>query len=250
MGVLRRKFVETVLRYLTHFQKGRRWFRSDEKKNPEDKITAPKEHDSERSGATGEGIGVQSRVPRVMNHAFSSRRNELERSAVPRSDRQINNVICSLGSRPIRNSPKDFVGLAQKDESRSCTRTKTLRERTQVTFSPIYVSLSRSPGSVFSLRFLPTLFLVTVFHSPPLFYDNRSCQRQKKLSQPTIMFEQERGNEGWANGVQTTIQLSFVRSVNNFRLPFVRSVFVLTTLGQYFRVLIGGMDCLYVNRSG
>lgn len=46
-----------------------------------------------------------------MNHAFSSPRNELERSAVARPVRQINNVICSPGSRPIRSGPKDFVRM-------------------------------------------------------------------------------------------------------------------------------------------
>lgn len=53
-------------------------------------------------------IEVRSCVPRVMNHASSSPRSELERAAAVRPVREINNVICSLGSRPIHSGPKDF----------------------------------------------------------------------------------------------------------------------------------------------
>lgn len=78
------------------------------------------ERGKERKGKAGEGWWwrrgnrrrVQSRVPRVMNHAFSSPRNELERSAVARPVRQINNVICSPGSLdPFAAGPKDFARM-------------------------------------------------------------------------------------------------------------------------------------------
>lgn len=60
-----------------------------------------------REGGVETGIEVRSCVPRVMNHASSSPRSELERAAAVRPVREINNVICSLGSRPIRSGPKD-----------------------------------------------------------------------------------------------------------------------------------------------
>lgn len=111
---------------------------------------------------------VQSRVPRVMNHAFSSPRNEVERCAVARPVRQINNVICSPGSRPIRSGPKDFVRMVYvwKDECRS----SALSER------------GGGGGSLFLPSLPPSLFssqLSSSFHSLPLFSDNRTCQRQR-----------------------------------------------------------------------
>lgn len=62
----------------------------------------------QEAGEVETGIEVRSCVPHVMNHASSSPRNELERAAAVRPVREINNVICSLGSRPIRCGPKDF----------------------------------------------------------------------------------------------------------------------------------------------
>lgn len=110
----------------------------------------------------------ESRVPRVMNHAFSSPRNEVERCAVARPVRQINNVICSPGSRPIRSGPKDFVRMVYvwKDECRS----SALSER------------GGGGGSLFLPSLPPSLFSSqpsSSFHSLPLFSDNRTCQRQR-----------------------------------------------------------------------
>lgn len=117
-----------------------------------------------------------------MNHAFSSPRNELERSAVARPLRQINNVICSLGSRPIHSGPKDFARMVRKDECRSSalSQTKTARERTsgEIPFPGLRDPLSLSLIAHSLFLFL-LLLLVTVFHSLPLFSDNRTCQRQR-----------------------------------------------------------------------
>lgn len=72
-----------------------------------------KAYETERDRAGGwrgveTGIEVRSCVPHVMNHASSSPRSELERAVAVRPVREINNVICSLGSRPIRSGPKDL----------------------------------------------------------------------------------------------------------------------------------------------
>lgn len=100
----------------------------------------------------GEGIGVQSRVPRVMNHALSSPRNELERSVVARPVRQINNVICSLGSRPIRSGPKDFVRTEGRvSEFRTFANQNGERKDERGSPFPASISLSRSNSTSFPL---------------------------------------------------------------------------------------------------
>lgn len=107
-----------------------------------------------------------------MNHAFSSPRNELERSAVARPVRQINNVICSPGSRPIRSGPKDFVRMV------------CMYGRTSVAV-PHFPQIERTEGkgedpfSLLSLSLFVPLLLSPPFHSLPLFSDNRTCQRQR-----------------------------------------------------------------------
>lgn len=131
----------------------------------------------------GEGIGVQSRVPRVMNHALSSPRNELERSVVARPVRQINNVICSLGSRPIRSGPKDFVRTEGRvSEFRTFANQNGERKDERGSPFPASISLSPSNSTSFPLSlshvFAFSLFLVTIFHSLPLFSRNHTCQRQ------------------------------------------------------------------------
>lgn len=68
---------------------------------------AERKREGEWGGGVETGIEVRSCVPRVMNHASSSPRSELERAAAVRPVREINNVICSLGSRLIRSGPKD-----------------------------------------------------------------------------------------------------------------------------------------------
>lgn len=131
-------------------------------------VSKKEERKSESENAEREER-VQSRVPRVMNHAFSSPRNEVERCAVARPVRQINNVICSPGSRPIRSGPKDFVRMVyvRKDECRS----SALSERGRGGGGSLF--LPSLPPSLFSSQ--PS----SSFHSLPLFSDNRTCQRQR-----------------------------------------------------------------------
>lgn len=125
---------------------GRRRFWSDKKKNYENRTTKPRERERERGGLT-EGIGVQSHVPSVMNHAFSSPRNELECSVVAWSVQQINNVICSLGSRPIRSGPKDFMRTVGTEGRASEFRTfanQNVEREDEVRFSVTSASFSRA----------------------------------------------------------------------------------------------------------
>lgn len=126
-------------------------------------------------------IEVRSCVPHVMNHAFSSPRNELERTVAMRPVREINNVICSLGSRPIRSGPKDFSLCRDRDGGRTSGG------------SCAFVTAGRKPPqqlSSFLERFCHAFHLVPV----PLARCSRTltarnCQRQWKLSRPLMVFE-------------------------------------------------------------
>lgn len=136
----------------------------------------------------GEGIGVQSRVPRVMNHALSSPRNELERSVVARPVRQINNVICSLGSRPIRSGPKDFVRTEGRvSEFRTFANQNGERKDERGSPFPASISLSRSnSASLFLSRFRP--LFVPRHHFPFATF----IFSESHLSTTGMLFKQDR----------------------------------------------------------
>lgn len=136
-------------------------------------------------------IEVQSCVPRVMNHASSSPRSELKRAAAVRPVREINNVICSLGSRPIRSGPK---GLYY-----DCGRRTSGESRAFVTHNCRMRIVRASLLFAFSSALLS--FVPSSFPSPCAFYsrvhaysDSQNCQRQRKLSQPLMVFERDRSD--------------------------------------------------------
>lgn len=91
-------------------------------------------------------IEVRSCVPRVMNHASSSPRSELERAAAVRPVREINNVICSLGSRPIHSGPKDFYQDCDGRTSGEspCFRNPQPGDESHPSFSPLRLVLSHA----------------------------------------------------------------------------------------------------------
>jgi len=93
-------------------------------------------------------IEVRSCVPHVMNHASPTPQ---ERTGTRCGDavREINNVICSLGSRPIRNGPKDLC--RDRDGGRTSGRSRAFATRNHGTkTAPASLALPRAllPSSV------------------------------------------------------------------------------------------------------
>lgn len=135
-----------------------------------------------------------------MNHASPSPRSELERAAAVRPVREINNVICSLGSRPIRSGPKDFC---RDGAGRTSGRSRAFVTHSRGMRAPRVPALRPFSAALLPLRSTREL------HS-----DSRNCQRQRKLSQPLMVFERGRSDakDMRTHAGQITILLLF--SVN------------------------------------